>query len=169
MKSRLIHHFYANLQLRITNEMETIVEEIVAVEDLKKNEQLYNAELAQGRVTVGTQFQYAWCLVRSRYRDDMRRGVVLLEELLHGGSPQVQRDCLFYLAIGYYRLKEYTNALKFVQGLLQIEPNNRQGADLEKLIKKKMNKDGLLGMAIVGGAAVALAGLVGAGIALAKK
>lgn len=149
--------------------METVVEETVSVADLKKHEQLYNAELAQGKVTVGTQFQYAWCLVRSRYTNDMRRGTVLLEELLNGGSPQVQRDCLFYLGIGNYRLKDYTNALKFVRGLLKIEPNNRQGADLEKLINKKMKKDGLLGMAIVGGAAVAVAGLVGAGIALAKR
>ncbi|XP_071491167.1 mitochondrial fission 1 protein-like [Diadema setosum] len=149
--------------------METIVEETVSVEDLKKHELLYNGELARGKVTVRTQFQYAWCLVRSRYTQDMRKGTVLLEELLHGGSPQVQRDCLFYLAIGHYRLKDYTKALKFVRGLLQIEPNNRQAAELEKLIKKKMNQDGLVGMAIVGGAAMAIAGLVGAGIALSKK
>ena len=36
--------------------------------------------------------------------------------------------------------QDYTRALKYVRGLLQIEPNNRQGQDLEKLIKGKMQK-----------------------------
>ncbi|XP_033637327.1 mitochondrial fission 1 protein-like [Asterias rubens] len=149
--------------------MEAIVEETVSVDDLKKYEHAYNSELARGRVSGRTQFNYAWCLIRSRYTNDQKKGVALLEELLHGGNPQVRRDYLFYLGVGYYRLKDYTKALKYVQGLQQIEPNNTQAKDLEQLIKKKMNKEGLLGIAIVGGAVLAIGSLVGAGIALAKK
>ncbi|XP_038050605.1 mitochondrial fission 1 protein-like [Patiria miniata] len=149
--------------------MEAIVEEIVTIEDLKKFEQIYNCELARGKVSGRSKFNYAWCLIRSRYTNDLRKGVYLLEELLREGNPQVQRDCLFYLGVGYYRLKDYTKALKYVQGIQQIEPNNTQAKDLEQLIGKKMKRDGLMGMAIVGGAVLAVGGLVGAGIALSKK
>ena len=51
----------------------------------------------------------------------------------------------------------------------QVEPGNRQAQDLEVVIKKKMEKEGLIGMAVVGGAALAFGGLVGLGIALAKS
>ena len=80
-----------------------------------------------------------------------------------------KRDYLFYLAIGNARIKEYQTALKFVRGLLQVEPGNRQAQELEAIIKKKMEKEGLIGMAVVGGATLALGGLVGLGIALAKS
>lgn len=80
-----------------------------------------------------------------------------------------KRDYLYYLAIGNARIKEYQVALKFVRGLLQVEPGNRQAQDLEKIIKKKMEREGLIGMAVVGGATLALGGLVGLGIALAKS
>ena len=80
-----------------------------------------------------------------------------------------KRDYLFYLAIGNARIKEYQVALKYVRGLLQVEPGNRQAQELESIIKKKMEKEGLVGMAGVGGATLALGGLVGLGIALAKS
>ena len=79
-----------------------------------------------------------------------------------------KRDYLYYLAIGNARIKEYQTALKYIRGLLQVEPGNRQAQDLELVIKKKMEKEGLIGMAVVGGAALAFGGLVGLGIALAK-
>ena len=80
-----------------------------------------------------------------------------------------KRDYLYYLAIGNARIKEYQTALKFVRGLLQVEPGNRQAQELEQIIKKKMEKEGLIGMVVVGGATLALGGLVGLGIALAKS
>lgn len=30
-------------------------------------------------MSKSTQFEYAWCLVRSKYNDDIRKGIVLLE------------------------------------------------------------------------------------------
>jgi fission 1 protein len=41
--------------------------------------------------------------------------------------------------------------------------------ELEALIKNKMEKEGLIGMAIVGGATLAFGALVGIGMAMAKK
>ncbi|KAJ8030848.1 Mitochondrial fission 1 protein [Holothuria leucospilota] len=151
-----------------TAKMEEIVNETISVEEIKKFERAYNSELARGKVNSRTQFEYAWCLVRSPYTNDIKKGTVLMEQLLQGGNPQIQRDCLFYLGVGHFRLKDYTKALQFVKGLLQIEPNNHQAKELEVVIKKKMNKDGLVGMAVIGGAAVVIGGLVAAGMAISK-
>ena len=73
------------------------------------------------------------------------------------------------MAFGNARIKEYQTALQYVRGLLQVEPANRQAQDLEVVIKKKMEKEGLIGMVVVGGAALAFGGLIGLGIALAKS
>ncbi|XP_059105674.1 mitochondrial fission 1 protein isoform X1 [Peromyscus eremicus] len=133
-------------------------------------ERKFQSEQAAGSVSKSTQFEYAWCLVRSKYNDDIRKGILLLEELLPKGSKEEQRDYVFYLAVGNYRLKEYEKALKYVRGLLQTEPQNNQAKELERLIDKAMKKDGLVGMAIVGGMALGVAGLAGLiGLAVSKS
>ncbi|KAM9724664.1 mitochondrial fission 1 protein isoform 1-T1 [Dama dama] len=136
----------------------------------EKFERKFQSEKAAGSVSKSTQFEYAWCLVRSKYNDDIRKGLALLEELLPKGSKEEQRDYVFYLAVGNYRLKEYEKALKYVRGLLQTEPQNNQAKELERLIDKAMKKDGLVGMAIVGGMALGVAGLAGLiGLAVSKS
>uniref|UniRef100_A0A6I8PCU6 Mitochondrial fission 1 protein n=1 Tax=Ornithorhynchus anatinus TaxID=9258 RepID=A0A6I8PCU6_ORNAN len=148
--------------------MEAVLSELVAVDDLLKFEKKFQAEQAGGSVSRATQFEYAWCLVRSKYNDDIRKGIGLLEELLPKGTKEEQRDYVFYLSVGNYRLKEYEKA-KYVRGLLQTEPQNSQARELERLIDKAMKKD-LVGMAIVGGMALGVAGLAGLiGLAVSKS
>lgn len=66
--------------------------------------------------------------------------------------------------------QNYERALKFVEGILQVQPRNHQAAHLRDHIKSKMKRDGLLGMAIIGGTAVAaVGGLLGLGMALSRK
>ncbi|XP_023680552.1 mitochondrial fission 1 protein-like [Paramormyrops kingsleyae] len=151
--------------------MEAVIGEVVAPEDLIKFEKKYNAELVEGGVSSVTQFEYAWCLIRSKYSDDIKKGIVLLNELVHTGTKDEQRDYLFYLAVGCYKLKEYQKGLKYIRNLLKSEPGNTQALDLEKFIDKAMKKDGLIGMAIVGGLGLGLAGLAAGliGLAVAKK
>ena len=43
---------------------------------------------------------------------------------------------------------------------MQVEPGNRQAQELEAIIQKKMEKEGLIGMAVVGGATLALGGKI---------
>ncbi|KAH0626254.1 hypothetical protein JD844_001137 [Phrynosoma platyrhinos] len=106
--------------------MESVLSEVVALEDLQRFEKKYSAELKAGSVSKGTKFEYAWCL-------------------------------------------EYEKALKYIRGLLKTEPGNTQALELEKLINKAMQKDGLVGMAIVGGMALGAAGLAGLiGLAISK-
>ncbi|KAM3590407.1 uncharacterized protein V6R79_009084 [Siganus canaliculatus] len=149
--------------------MEAVVSDVVAPEDLLKFEKKYNNELAKGAVSKDTKFEYAWCLIRSKYTDDIKKGIVLLDELVQKSSKDDSRDFLFYLAVAHYRLKEYEKALKYIRTLLKNEPGNKQALDMQKLIDKALKKDGLVGMAIVGGIGLGVAGLAGLiGLAVSK-
>ncbi|XP_014473838.1 PREDICTED: mitochondrial fission 1 protein [Dinoponera quadriceps] len=149
--------------------MEDILNEVVSAEDLKKFERLYHEQLYSEDVSQKAQFEYAWCLVRSKYSADIRKGILLLEDLYSKQSGSEWRDCLYYLAIGNARIKEYTKALSYVRAFLQVEPQNTQVQQLQTLIRKKMEKEGLLGMAVAGGVIIGIASIVGLGIAMAKK
>ena len=135
--------------------------------------QLYLLLLTSGiillKVSSTSQFEYSWCLVRSRYPADIRKGIILLEDLFQNRDETNKRDYLYYLAIGNTKLKEYATALKYIRALLQVEPGNRQAQELEVIVTKKLEKDGMIGMAVAGGTAVALGGLVGLGLALAGR
>jgi len=108
-------------------------------------------------------------LVRSRYPADIRKGIILLEDLFQNRDETNKRDYLYYLAVGNTKLKEYATALKYIRALLQVEPGNRQAQELEVIASKRLEKDGMVGMAVAGGAAVAFGGLVGLGLALAGR
>ena len=45
-------------------------------------EEKYQAEEQSGAVSTTTQFEYGWCLVRSKYKDDIRHGISLFEGML---------------------------------------------------------------------------------------
>ena len=85
--------------------MEHILEDTVSSEDLKKYEQKYHEELQHGKISATSQFEYAWCLVRSRYPADIRKGIILLEDLFQNQDETNKRDYLYYLAIGNTKLK----------------------------------------------------------------
>jgi len=112
-----------------------------------------------GQASANTTFSYAWALVRSQYKQDRAKGIVLLLELLKT-CPDRRRECLYSLAVGYYRQDNLLNARKYNDNLLAIEPNNQQGQALDCMVKKKMTQDGLIGMAVFGGAAALVAGIV---------
>ncbi|GIY64785.1 mitochondrial fission 1 protein [Caerostris darwini] len=149
--------------------MEEILEDYISSEDLKQYEAVYHKKLQEGQVSPKEQFDYAWCLIRSKYPTDIRRGVVLLEDLFQTGDANAKRGYMYYLAIGHTKLKDYNRALNLLSKFLSIEPANRQAQSLQKYVKEKMRKEGLLGMAIVGGAALAIGSVVGIGMALAKN
>jgi fission 1 protein len=149
--------------------MEALLEENAPAEELKKFEKAYYEEMNRGGASNQTRFNYAWCLIRSRCRPDIHRGIMLLEDLCSTGDSEARRDYLFYLAIANTKISEYQRANDCVKKFLAVEPNNRQAKDLEKIIKDRLTKEGLKGLAIAGGAAIALGGLVGLGMALASK
>ncbi|KAI1074986.1 mitochondria fission 1 protein [Whalleya microplaca] len=110
-------------------------------------------------VGVQTKFNYAWGLVKSNSRNEQQTGVRLLSEIFRV-APERRRECLYYLALGNYKLGNYGEARRYNDLLLDKEPANLQAADLRRLIDDKVTKEGLMGVAIISGVAIA-AGVVG--------
>jgi len=84
---------------------------------------------------------------------------MLLSEIFRT-SPERRRECLYYLALGNFKLGNFAQARKYNDLLLENEPGNLQASNLQTLIDDKVAKEGLMGVAIVSGIAVA-AGVIG--------
>ncbi|MCJ1444935.1 MAG: mitochondrial membrane protein [Stictis urceolatum] len=110
-------------------------------------------------VGVQTKFNYAWGLIKSASRSEQQEGVRLLSEIFRQEQER-RRECLYYLALGNFKLGNYAEARRYNEALLNYEPANLQAASLRDLIDEKVQKEGLMGVAIVSGAAIA-AGVIG--------
>ena len=91
----------------------------------------YQKEVVQSHVTVQTKFNYAWGLIKSPLRDHQVEGVRLLQGLsysrplrtitmltdmhpeIYRSEPARRRECLYYLALGHYKMGNYEEARKF--------------------------------------------------------
>ena len=83
----------------------------------------------------------------------------MLSEIFRA-APERRRECLYYLALGNFKLGNYAEARRYNDSLLEYEPGNLQAASLCQLIDDKVAKEGMVGIAIVGGVALA-AGVIG--------
>ncbi|KAK5047963.1 mitochondrial membrane protein [Exophiala bonariae] len=110
-------------------------------------------------VGVQTKFNYAWGLIKSNQRPEQQLGVQLLSDIFKT-TPERRRECLYYLALGNYKLGNYAEARRYNDLLVEKEPGNLQASSLRQLIDDKVSREGLMGVAIIGGAAV-VAGIVG--------
>lgn len=150
--------------------MEDIIEETLSDGEIEAAAQKHETTKADGgEEELTARFQYAYALIRSKHIQDIDHGVTILEGLYYSGDRSARRDYLYYLAMAQTRLKKYNLALDCVEYFLKFEPENRQAKQLRSYIKDKLTKDGLVGMAITGGAALVLGGLIGLGLSLAKK
>ncbi|KAI8903220.1 hypothetical protein EDD86DRAFT_215628 [Gorgonomyces haynaldii] len=126
-----------------------------------------NQELSQLREQVLQQpnpqnkFNLAWGLLRSNDKQNQQLGVDLFHEI-YRENPGRRRECIYYLALGEYKLGNYRNARHHNQTLLQLEPHNKQALSLEYKINEKVQSEGLVGMALVGGAAALAVGIAAA-------
>ncbi|KAG6031828.1 mitochondrial membrane protein, partial [Claviceps citrina] len=111
-------------------------------------------------VGIQTKFNYAWGLVKSNNRNDQQLGVRLLSDIFRL-SPDRRRECLYYLALGNYKLGNYGEARRYNDLLLDKEPANLQASDLRQLIDSRVAREGLMGVAILSGVSIA-AGVIGA-------
>lgn len=98
-------------------------------------------------------------LIKSNTRQDQQEGVRLLSDIFRT-SPERRRECLYYLALGNYKLGNYAEARRYNDLLIDKEPANLQASSLRGLIDDKVAKEGLMGVAILSGVAIA-AGVVG--------
>lgn len=98
-------------------------------------------------------------MIKSNQRHEQQEGVRLLSDIFRT-SPERRRECLYYLALGNYKLGNYAEARRYNDLLLEKEPANLQSASLKALIEDKVAREGLLGVAILSGVAIA-AGVLG--------
>lgn len=110
---------------------------------------------------------YSKGLIKSDVRSEQQAGVTLLSDIFRA-SPDRRRECLYYLALGNYKLGNYAEARRYNDLLLDIEPANLQAASLRGLVEERVQREGLVGVAIVGGIAVA-AGVVGSLLLRGKR
>ena len=126
-------------------------------------------------VGLQTKFNYAWVgcsvvqnqrksthgtqgLIKSSSRGEQQEGVRLFSEIFRS-APERRRECLYYLALGNYKLGNFAEARRYNDLILEKEPTNMQAESLKSLIDDKVTKEGLVGAAIVSGLAIAAAGV----------
>ncbi|KAF9786272.1 mitochondrial fission 1 protein [Thelephora terrestris] len=127
-------------------------EDSLSYDELQVLRLQYQKEVSQSHITVQTKFNYAWGLIKSPKREHQVEGVGLLQDIYRNEAVR-RRECLYYLALGYYKMGNYEEAKSFVDRLLEKEPTNLQAQSLNNLIEDKATRDGYIGMAIAGGAA----------------
>lgn len=108
------------------------------------------------QASVQSRFNYSWGLVKSTVVDDQRLGVKILTDI-YKESFQRRRECLYYLTVGCYKLKEYSMAKRYVDILYEGEPQNKQVAALKEMVEEKIQNETLKGIAVITGAVVGVA------------
>lgn len=98
-------------------------------------------------------------LIKSSARNEQQEGVRLLSEIFRN-APERRRECLYYLGLGNFKLGNYAEARRYNDLLLDHEPGNLQAGSLRGLIDDKVSREGMVGVAIVSGVAIA-AGVIG--------
>ena len=88
-------------------------------------------------VGVQTRFNYAWGLIKSSKRSEQQLGVRLLTEIFRDHVER-RRECLYYLALGHYRLGNYAEARRYNDILLESEPGNLQAQSLRGLVDDRV-------------------------------
>lgn len=100
--------------------------------------------------SVQSQFNYSWGLIKSNDPNDQKLGIKTLTDL-YKSSPQRRRECLYYLALGCFKIGDYSNSRRYIDSLITHEPHNDQFLKLQKIIQDKIATDGLVGIALVSG------------------
>ncbi len=129
------------------------------VPDLKKTRAKYLEESPYP--TPNTTLQYSIHLVQTY----PSQAIPLLNSLLN--QPECRHQALFWMSCAYYRNKKYHEARKYLEQLNLLDADYPYITELHDAITDAMDKDGLIGLGIIGGIAVAGIGILSA--ILSKK
>jgi hypothetical protein len=58
---------------------------------------------------------------------------------IYTDAPERRRECLYFLAIGNFKIKNYSEARRFNDQLLKHEPRNDQAINLKLMIDEKVS------------------------------
>lgn len=106
-------------------------------------------------------FNYGWGLIKSTDKQRQKEGIEILA-CLYRDTPSMRRECLYYLALGSYKVGDYSNARRYAGILVKSEPENGQAKALQDAIDDKVTQEGLIGIGIAGGALAIGVGIIGA-------
>lgn len=78
-----------------------LLEEIVLPDEIQRYRVVYEKAKEANQLTDQNKFSFAYCLIRSKSKADVRFGLQLLRELFEATKKdEDKRDYLFYLALG---------------------------------------------------------------------
>ena len=82
-------------------ETQQLLDQIVSPEEIERYRTVYDKAKEANQLTDQNKFSFAYCLVRSKAKTDVRLGLTLLRELYGSTSKDdAKRDYLYYLALG---------------------------------------------------------------------
>ena len=82
-------------------ESQQLLEEIVLPDEIQRYRTVFEKAKEANQVTDQNKFSFAYCLVRSKVKTDVRHGLQLLKELYDSTSKDSdKRDYLYYMALG---------------------------------------------------------------------
>ncbi|GMM31439.1 Fis1 protein [Martiniozyma asiatica (nom. inval.)] len=112
--------------------------------------------------TVQSRFNYAWGLLKSKEDGNVKMGINILTEMFKN-VPSRRREFLYFLALGCFKLKEYRDAKRYVDVLINHSKSDGEGNSdvllLKRMVDNELAKNSLIGFAIVSGGIAAAAGV----------
>ncbi|XP_037506558.1 mitochondrial fission 1 protein [Rhipicephalus sanguineus] len=137
---------------------ERLLRAYVDSDELHRIELSYNEHLQHGHMLPSVQYDYGRCLVLSRFPADIIKGIVLLEQLIQLEYRPI--DCCYMSALAHTKLGHYNTALQFTKTMLVKEPRNIEGSELQELIHRKVLREYLFQVAVVGGVVIMIGVLI---------
>ncbi|KAM9992763.1 hypothetical protein ACTFIY_010218 [Dictyostelium cf. discoideum] len=105
----------------------------IYLEELSNCEQKYeNEKTENGNASNETTFEYAKILSHSQNKNNRKKSIELLLELLNSDSINSEKY-LIELGTTYYKQEDFNNALIYADKVLQSSPMNRQALSLKYL------------------------------------
>ena len=84
-------------------ESQQLLDEIVLPDEIQRYRSVYEKAKEANQLTDQNKFSFAYCLVRSKVKADVRTGIQLLRELYDATrNDNAKRDYLYYLALGMF-------------------------------------------------------------------
>uniref|UniRef100_A0A1I8I098 TPR_REGION domain-containing protein n=1 Tax=Macrostomum lignano TaxID=282301 RepID=A0A1I8I098_9PLAT len=146
------------LTLSLLRHCMNALQDTISPEELKRTRDRFEREFRSGQpVSTPTQLAYAGALTRTSDHRCLRQACQLLETLYRQTTDEIaRRDCLYYLSIAKARLKDYDEALTYIDGILKVEPSNAQARKLKLDIEAERRREGFIGLALLGGISLLL-------------
>ncbi|VDL86722.1 unnamed protein product [Schistocephalus solidus] len=130
---------------------------------------MYVSEKESGIENYDTQFMYALELLKTKSKEALLTAITLLESgFKRSSQPDRRRECLYLIAIAHTKLGDYEKAIQCCKSLIEVNPEDHQAVELREEIERRTRRDGLTGLALIGGAALGVIGAITA-VAIAAR